>query len=74
MESFPSIKAYRLMAMKTLDRHERELSDLLDNPVIYNHCPYGQRSEELLKTYRTKLKEARHQFMEEHLYYLKRFG
>ena len=74
MESFPSIKAYRLMAMKTLDRHQREVDDLLYNPVVNKHCAYGQRSEELLKAHRAKLKEVRSQFMEEHLYYLKRFG
>lgn len=67
MESFPSTHVYRLKVMKMLDRHERELSEVLDDPVVHNHAAFAMRSEVLLEAYRAKGKEARNEFAEEHI-------
>ena len=74
MESLPSTKLYRIKVLKMLERHERELSEVLEDPTVICHQAFAMPSEKLLNAYRTLNKEARSQFNREHLEELKRWG
>ena len=72
--NLPHTKLYRIKVMKMMERHERELSEVLDDPTVTCHAEFATSSEILLEQYRAKNKEARNQLNQEHLEELKRWG
>ena len=74
MSRLSSTKLYRLKVIKMLERHERDLSDVLDNPVVTCHAEFAPPSWNLVEEYRAKNKKARRQLAEEHVDELQKWG